>query len=84
LTGAIVTIGVVTMPFTYDPESKGRWRERERRAHSSPPIFVSPNCGLCGEPLEPGRYVCATPNRRSELRAGCGPSRACRDSAGSG
>lgn len=32
---------------------------RHERADNSPPIIVSPNCGLCGEPLLPGRYLCA-------------------------
>ena len=32
---------------------------RSGRVDDSPPILVSPDCGLCGKPLLAGRYVCA-------------------------
>ncbi len=38
---------------------------RHGRVDNSPPIIVSPDCGLCGEPLLPGRYVCVGHARRA-------------------
>jgi hypothetical protein len=41
------------------PKRRPKSDRQDRRPAGDPPILVSPDCGLCGKPLLPGRYLCA-------------------------